>query len=226
MNHVVECNEVSRVYDQDSVPVTALDGVDLTISKGEFVALVGPSGSGKSTLLNIIGGLDLFDGGSVKIDGVQLEGKSTRELSDLRLTKIGFVFQAYNLVPVLSARENVEFILQLQGIAEKEREDRAAVALESLGLTDMADRRPGELSGGQQQRVAIARAIVTRPALLVADEPTANLDSVTTRDLMALMQKLNKEDGVTIVIATHDPIVMEYASRQVNLLDGKIIEDS
>ena len=226
MNHVVECNEVSRVYDQDSVPVTALDGVDLTISKGEFVALVGPSGSGKSTLLNIIGGLDLFDGGSVKIDGVQLEGKSTRELSDLRLTKIGFVFQAYNLVPVLSARENVEFILQLQGIAEKEREDRAAVALESLGLTDMANRRPGELSGGQQQRVAIARAIVTRPALLVADEPTANLDSVTTRDLMALMQKLNKEDGVTIVIATHDPIVMEYASRQVNLLDGKIIEDS
>ena len=226
MNHVVECNDVSRVYDQDSVPVTALDGVDLTISKGEFVALVGPSGSGKSTLLNIIGGLDLFDGGSVKIDGVQLEGKSTRELSDLRLTKIGFVFQAYNLVPVLSARENVEFILQLQGIAEKERQDRAAVALESLGLTDMANRRPGELSGGQQQRVAIARAIVTRPALLVADEPTANLDSVTTRDLMALMQKLNKEDGVTIVIATHDPIVMEYASRQVNLLDGKIIEDS
>ena len=226
MNHVVECDDVSRVYDQDSVPVTALDGVDLTISKGEFVALVGPSGSGKSTLLNIIGGLDLFDGGSVKIDGVQLEGKSTRELSDLRLTKIGFVFQAYNLVPVLSARENVEFILQLQGIAEKEREDRAAVALESLGLTDMANRRPGELSGGQQQRVAIARAIVTRPALLVADEPTANLDSVTTRDLMALMQKLNKEDGVTIVIATHDPIVMEYASRQVNLLDGKIIEDS
>ena len=226
MNHVVECNDVSRVYDQDSVPVTALDGVDLTISQGEFVALVGPSGSGKSTLLNIIGGLDLFDGGSVKIDGVQLEGKSTRELSDLRLTKIGFVFQAYNLVPVLSARENVEFILQLQGIAEKEREDRAAVALESLGLTDMANRRPGELSGGQQQRVAIARAIVTRPALLVADEPTANLDSVTTRDLMALMQKLNKEDGVTIVIATHDPIVMEYSSRQVNLLDGKIIEDS
>ena len=226
MNHVVECNEVSRVYDQDSVPVTALGGVDLTISKGEFVALVGPSGSGKSTLLNIIGGLDLFDGGSVKIDGVQLEGKSTRELSDLRLTKIGFVFQAYNLVPVLSARENVEFILQLQGIAEKEREERAAVALESLGLSDMANRRPGELSGGQQQRVAIARAIVTRPALLVADEPTANLDSITTRDLMALMQKLNKEDGVTIVTATHDPIVMEYASRQVNLLDGKIIEDS
>ena len=226
MNHVVECNEVSRVYDQESVPVTALDGVDLTISEGEFVALVGPSGSGKSTLLNIIGGLDLFDGGSVKIDGVQLEGKSIGELSDLRLTKIGFVFQAYNLVPVLSARENVEFILQLQGIAEKERQDRAAVALESLGLTDMANRRPGELSGGQQQRVAIARAIVTRPALLVADEPTANLDSVTTRDLMALMQKLTKEDGVTIVTATHDPIVMEYASRQVNLLDGKIIEDS
>ena len=226
MNHVVECNEVSRVYDQDSVPVTALDRVDLTISQGEFVALVGPSGSGKSTLLNIIGGLDLFDGGSVKIDGVQLEGKSIGELSDLRLTKIGFVFQAYNLVPVLSARENVEFILQLQGIAEKERQDRAAVALESLGLTDMANRRPSELSGGQQQRVAIARAIVTRPALLVADEPTANLDSVTTRDLMALMQKLNKEDGVTIVTATHDPSVMEYASRQVNLLDGKIIEDS
>ena len=190
------------------------------------MALVGPSGSGKSTLLNIIGGLDLFDGGSVKIDGVQLEGKSTRELSDLRLTKIGFVFQAYNLVPVLSARENVEFILQLQGIAEKERQDRAAVALESLGLTDMANRRPGELSGGHQLGVAIARAIVTRPALLVADEPTANLDSVTTRDLMALMQKLNKEDGVTIVTATHDPIVMEYASRQVNLLDGKIIENS
>ena len=199
MNHVVECNEVSRIYDQESVPVTALGGVDLTISQGEFVALVGPSGSGKSTLLNIIGGLDLFDGGSVKIDGVQLEGKSIGELSDLRLTKIGFVFQAYNLVPVLSARENVEFILQLQGIAEKEREDRAAAALESLGLTDMANRRPGELSGGQQQRVAIARAIVTRPALLVADEPTANLDSVTTRDLMALMQKLNEEEGVTIV---------------------------
>ena len=222
---VVRCRDVSRTYQKDAIPVHALRSVDLDVHAGEFVSLAGPSGSGKSTLLNIIGGLDEFDDGSVQVDGVELDGLSPAALSALRLEKIGFVFQAYNLLPVLTAQENVEFILQLQGIDKQQRRERAAQALDILGLGELGERRPGELSGGQQQRVAIARAIVTSPVLLVADEPTANLDSATTEELLVLMARLNSEQGMTIVTATHDPMVMSHAERQVHLSDGRIDRD-
>ena len=223
---VVRCRSISRTYQDEAVPVRALQGVDFDVARGEFVSLAGPSGSGKSTLLNIIGGLDRPDEGSVEVDGVLLNELSESELSDLRLEKMGFVFQAYNLIPVLSARENVEFIMQLQGVGAADRRTRAINLLESLGLEGMIDRRPGEMSGGQQQRVAVARAIVTHPVLLLADEPSANLDSSTTEELLKLLRSLNDEQGVTIVTATHDPLVMSYAKRQVKLRDGQIIEDS
>jgi putative ABC transport system ATP-binding protein len=222
---VVKCRNLSRVYDAGSVPVKALSGVDIDIAPGEFVSLAGPSGSGKSTLLNLIGALDRPTDGEVIVDGVALSGLHETQLADLRLTKIGFVFQAYNLIPVLSARENVEFIMQLQGVAASERRSRALEVLASLGMAELADRRPGDMSGGQQQRVAVARAIVTRPALLLADEPSANLDSETTRGLLELLKRINTERHVTIVTATHDPMVMSYARRRVQLLDGRIVAD-
>ncbi len=223
---VVRCQSVSRTYQDDTVPVRALVDVDFEVARGEFVSLAGPSGSGKSTLLNVIGGLDRPDEGTVEVDGVLLNELTESQLSDLRLKKMGFVFQAYNLIPVLSALENVEFIMQLQGVPTAERHERSTAMLEELGLTGMADRRPGEMSGGQQQRVAVARAVVTHPVLLLADEPSANLDSKTTEELLKLLQRLNEEHGVTIVTATHDPLVMSYARRQVRLRDGEIIEDS
>ena len=223
---VVLCQNVQRIYQQESVPVYALRGASLAIEAGEFVSLAGPSGSGKSTLLNVIGGLDGFDAGEVTVGGTNLGALNAAELAEMRLNKVGFVFQAYNLIPVLSARENVEFILQLQGVSSQERQERANGALQSLGLGELGDRRPGELSGGQQQRVAIARAIVTEPVLLLADEPTANLDSKTTSELLEVLQQLNQQQGMTIVTATHDPIVMSYTSRQVAMLDGEIHQDS
>jgi len=223
--NVVECRGVTRTY-EGVVPVHALRGVDFSLAEGEFVSLSGPSGSGKSTLLNVIGGLDRADAGEIVVAGVSLQGLSESQLSDLRLRKIGFVFQSYNLIPVLSARENVEFILQLQGVDAKTRRARACATLESLGLGELANRRPGELSGGQQQRVAIARAITSNPALLLADEPSANLDSATTRELLQLLKTLNEEKGITILTATHDPIVMSYASRKVLLEDGKIVNNT
>ena len=225
-NPVVSCRGVSRVYDDDAVPVHALRGVDFQLEQGEWVSLAGPSGSGKSTLLHVIGGLDQPTAGVVTVDDTEVTALSEAQLSDLRLHKIGFVFQAYNLIPVLSALENVEFIMQLQGVAGAERRRRALEALDSLGLADLADRRPGEMSGGQQQRAAIARAIVTNPVLLLADEPSANLDTATTVELLDLLRKLNNERGVTILTATHDPVVMSYTTRQVNLRDGNVVEDS
>ncbi len=225
-NPVVSCRGVSRVYDDDAVPVHALRGVDFQLEPGEWVSLAGPSGSGKSTLLHVIGGLDQPTAGKVTVDDTEVTALSEAQLSDLRLHKIGFVFQAYNLIPVLSALENVEFIMQLQGVAGAERRQRALEALDSLGLADLADRRPGEMSGGQQQRAAIARAIVTNPVLLLADEPSANLDTATTVELLDLLRKLNNERGVTILTATHDPVVMSYTTRQVNLRDGNVVEDS
>ena len=219
---VVSCRAVTRVYADDAVPVHALRGVDFAVHKGEWVSLAGPSGSGKSTLLHIIGGLDRPNDGSVSVDGQDLEGLSEAQLSDLRLRKIGFVFQAYNLIPVLTAVENVEFIMQLQGIGAQERRDRALGILDRLGLDDIGDRRPGELSGGQQQRVAVARAIVTDPVLLLADEPSANLDTATTKELLELLRNINENHGVTIVTATHDPMVMGFSKRRVNLRDGAI----
>jgi len=222
---VVRCSGISRTYQEESVPVHALRDVDFDVFRGEFVSLAGPSGSGKSTLLNIIGGLDRPDAGEVEVAGIELNDLTESELSDLRLEKMGFVFQAYNLIPVLSARENVEFIMQLQGVDAAERASRAAAVLAELGIDGMADRRPGELSGGQQQRVAVARAIVTRPVLLLADEPSANLDSATTKELLELLRTLNETHGVTIIAATHDPLVMSYARRRIGLRDGRIVED-
>ncbi len=219
---VVAVRGATRTYNEETVPVHALQGVDLDVNRGDFVSLAGPSGSGKSTLLNLIGGLDRADEGEVIVDGVSLSGLSENELSDLRLEKIGFVFQAYNLLSVLTAEENVGFIMQLQGISRPERTARARQTLASVGLADLGDRRPGDMSGGQQQRVAIARAIATKPVLLLADEPSANLDSGTTTELLELLKELNEEHGMTIVTATHDPMVMGYASRKVALRDGAI----
>lgn len=222
---VARCRGLTRIYQDNAVPVQALVDVDFDLAAGEFVSLAGPSGSGKSTLLNLIGGLDRPTSGDVSIDGVALSTLNEAGLSDLRLNKIGFVFQAYNLIPVLSARENVEFIMQLQGVSASERRERAAAMLDSLGIGDLAERRPGELSGGQQQRVAVARAIVTHPVLLLADEPSANLDSKTTEELLELLTRINREHGVTILTATHDPVVMSYALRHVQLIDGRIVSD-
>ena len=222
---VVRCSAVTRTYANGAASVQALDHVDLLIERGEFVSLAGPSGSGKSTLLNVIGGLDRPSSGRIEIDGVDLASLDAGALADLRRDRIGFVFQAYNLIPVLSARENVAFILELQGVAAAERRRRADAALASLGIAELADRRPGELSGGQQQRVAVARAIVTDPVLLLADEPSANLDSHTTAGLLALLRHINEAHGVTIVTATHDPAVIAFAARRIGLRDGRIVAD-
>ena len=223
---VVQVIGACRTYSEEAVPVHALRGVNLEVRRGDFISLAGPSGSGKSTLLNLIGGLDRADSGDVIVDSVSLMGMNENQLSDLRLEKIGFVFQAYNLLTVLTARENVGFIMQLQGISRSERSQRAMETLGTVGLEELADRLPGDMSGGQQQRVAIARAIATRPVLLLADEPSANLDTGTTGELLELLKELNEKHGMTIITATHDPMVMGYASRQVFLRDGAIVEDT
>ncbi len=220
--NIVETQDVKKAYDQGKVKVQALRGISLDIRKGDFLALVGPSGSGKTTLLNIIGGLDTMDEGSVVVEGKRINDMPASELARLRLNRIGFVFQAYNLVPVLSAVENVEFVMQLQGVASSERRKRARAILDEVGLTDTYDRRPAELSGGQQQRVAVARAIVSNPAIVLADEPTANLDSKTGRSLLDLMRQMNIDREVTFVFSTHDQMVMEHARRLVYLRDGRI----
>jgi putative ABC transport system ATP-binding protein len=218
----VRAERVSKIYQQDSVAVEALKDVDLEIDAGEFLALVGPSGSGKSTLLNLIGGLDRPTAGRLWVADEELGQLSRRALAELRLKRIGFVFQEYNLIPVLSALENVEYVMLLQGVPDAERRARALAILNEVGLEGLEDRRPGELSGGQQQRVAVARAIVSAPALVLADEPTANLDSTTGAALMDLMRRLNDEKRVTFVFATHDPMVMERARRLVRLKDGHV----
>ena len=221
-NEVVVAEGLTRVYQEEAVPVHALRGVDFSLAPSEFVSLSGPSGSGKSTLLNIVGGLDRQDEGTIKLDGEELSPLSEGDLAALRLQKIGFVFQAYNLVPVLSALENVEFILQLQGVSSSERKDRARQALDSLGLSDLQDRRPGEMSGGQQQRVAIARAIVTNPVLLLADEPTGNLDPQLSSEIMALFEAFNQV-GVTVLVATHDlSLISQLRHRIVTLSSGRL----
>ena|SRR3990172_5131016 len=220
----VRVEKLTRIYRQDSVEVRALDGVDLDIEKGGFIALVGPSGSGKSTLLNLIGGLDRPTSGRLWVEDRELETLSSRELTDLRLRRIGFVFQQYNLIPVLTAIENVEYVMLLQGVPDEKRGEQARAILAEVGLAGMEDRRPGELSGGQQQRVAVARAIVTAPALVLADEPTANLDSATGASLMDMMRRLNETKGVTFIFSTHDSMVMERARRLVRLRDGRVVE--
>ncbi len=222
---IVSVRGVTRDYQQGAVTVHALRGVDLDIEAGEFTALMGPSGSGKTTLLNMIGALDLPSAGTVEIEGHQLTQMSGAQKSDLRLQRLGFIFQSYNLIPVLSAFENAEFVLALQGMPAAERRTRVLETLGAVGLQGMEDRRPNELSGGQQQRVAVARAIAGRPALVLADEPTANLDSTTGAELIELMRHLNADHGITFVFATHDPKVMEAATRVVTLVDGEISED-
>jgi putative ABC transport system ATP-binding protein len=222
---LVSVRDLRREYTQGSHVVHALAGVDLDIEAGEFAALMGPSGSGKSTLLHIIGGLDAPTAGQISVDGKDLTAASAAERSDLRRNRLGFVFQAYNLIPVLTALENTEFVMVLQGVPEAERKDKARKALEAVGLGGLEDRRPGELSGGQQQRVAVARAIAPGPAVVLADEPTANLDSKTGAELIELMKSLNKDHGVTFVFATHDPKVQQAARRVIWLEDGKIVQD-
>lgn len=219
----VRAEKLTRVYRQDSIEVIALKDIDLEIAAGEFIALVGPSGSGKSTLLNLLGGLDRPTSGRLWVADRELGPLSACELADMRLRRIGFVFQEYNLIPVLSAIENVEYVMLLQGVADEERRRRALAVLAEVGLTGLEDRRPGQLSGGQQQRVAVARAIVAEPALVLADEPTANLDSITGAALMDLMRGLNETKGITFVFSTHDQMVMERARRLVHLKDGQVV---
>ena len=221
----VRCIDVCKTYRQGDQDIKALDHVDLEIEDGGFVCLSAPSGGGKTTLLNAIGGLDRPDRGEIWIAGRRIDTLGKGELAELRLTRIGFVFQAFNLIPVLTARENVEFVMQVQGVPAQERRGRAHEILEEVGLTGLEDRRPAEMSGGQQQRVAVARAIVSRPALVLADEPTANLDSTNSDGLMALFTELNRQHGTTFVIATHDQRVMGYARRLVRMLDGRIVDD-
>ena len=226
MTAVIECKDVKRTYVSGKIEVQALQGVSLNVSAGEFVSLSGPSGCGKTTLLNIIGGPDRPNGGDVRVEDQWLNELSNSQLADLRMNRIGFVFQAYNLIPVLSAAENVGFIMQLQGKSTGERRRRAKQVLDSVGLSGMENRRPAELSGGQQQRVAVARAIASSPAIVLADEPTANLDSKASDALLQLLRQLNEEEGVTIVIASHDPKALEYARRHVRLVDGQIHSDA
>lgn len=222
---IVECIDIKKTYRQGKVEVKALNGVTLSIEKGAFVALAGPSGSGKTTMLNIIGGLDAADSGRVIVDGNALEKMTQSELASLRLRNVGFVFQAYNLIPVLSALENVEFVMLLQGVPPAERKERAMSILDDVGLEGMYNRRPAELSGGQQQRVAIARAIVSNPSIVIADEPTANLDSKTGKGLLEMMKYMNEKRNATFIFSTHDKMVMDYSRRLVLIRDGIVAED-
>jgi len=221
----VRCIDLCKTYRQGEEDIKALDHVSIEIAAGGFVCLSAPSGGGKTTLLNAIGVLDKPDSGEVYIEGSRIDNLSKGELAELRLRQIGFVFQAFNLIPVLTARENVEFVMQVQGVAASERQKRAVEILDEVGLAGLDDRRPADMSGGQQQRVAVARAIVSRPALVLADEPTANLDSRTSDGLMELFRELNDHHNTTFVIATHDKRVMSYAKRLVRMLDGRIVED-
>ncbi len=222
---LIEVKQVSKIYNDNSIPVHALDEISLKIEKEEFTAIVGPSGSGKTTLLNMIGGLDKPTNGTIIINETDISTFKTDEMINFRLQNIGFVFQAYNLIPVFSARENVEFIMLLQKISKEEREQRAIELLKAVDLGDKIDKKPTELSGGQQQRVAVARALASKPSFVLADEPTANLDSVTANNLLDLMEKLNDENKMTFVFSTHDSRVIERAHRVVTLRDGRIESD-
>ncbi len=223
---IVTCRAVSKVFGSGALEVRALDRIDLELLPGDFATLAGPSGSGKTTLLNMIGALDHPTSGEIWIEGEPITGLGQEALSELRLRKIGFVFQAYNLIPVLSARENIEFVLELQGMAASGRRARAEALLKQVGLEGLGHRRPAALSGGQQQRVAVARALVSNPAIVLADEPTANLDSKTTAELVDLMQALNAEYGTTFVIGTHDPRVIDRSRRHIEMEDGRISSDT
>jgi len=225
MMTAVRCVDLCKTYRQGDQDIKALDHVSIEVDKGGFVCLSAPSGGGKTTLLNAIGGLDIPDSGEVYVDEQRIDNLSKGDLADLRLRQIGFVFQAYNLIPVLTAAENVEFVMQVQGVAASERFEKAKAILKEVGLEGLENRRPAEMSGGQQQRVAVARAVASRPALILADEPTANLDSKTSDELMQLFTELNESHGSTFIIASHDQRVMNYAKRLIRMLDGRIVED-
>ncbi|MEQ8359018.1 MAG: ABC transporter ATP-binding protein [Cytophagales bacterium] len=221
---IISTKGLTKIY-QGAVPVHALKGVDLVIEEGEFTAIVGPSGSGKTTLLNIIGGLDRPTEGSIKVADTELGRMSENQLIEFRLRNIGFVFQSYNLIPVLTARENTEFIMLLQKTPKEERDARVTSLLKEVGLEDKINKKPLELSGGQQQRVAVARALASKPKFILADEPTANLDSESTNNLLDIMHKLNREENTTFIFSTHDQRVMDKATRIITLEDGQIISD-
>ncbi len=221
----IRCSHLNKTFTQGEQVIRGLDDVCIDIEEGTFVCLSGPSGSGKTTLLNAMGGLDNPDSGEIQVGNQRVDQLSKSDLADLRLHSIGFVFQAYNLIPVLTARENIEFVMQIQGLPAAERMAKAMAMLEEVGLADHEDRLPSQLSGGQQQRVAVARAIVSDPTLVLADEPTANLDSTSATQLIELFRKLNRERGITFVIATHDTRVMAYCPRLIRMEDGKIISD-
>ena len=224
-NIVIKTSKVTKVYNQTLIPVHALNGVDLEIEKGEFTAIVGPSGSGKSTLLNIIGGLDRPTDGEISVGGQDISKLNDNQLIDFRKSNIGFVFQAYNLIPVLTAKENVEFVMLLQNRSKEERQARVQELMDAVGLGDKLNNRPAELSGGQQQRVAVARALAPKPTFILADEPTANLDSKSTANLLDIMAVLNKEENITFVFSTHDQRVVDRARRIITLEDGVIVSD-
>ena len=222
---IIKTTGLSKTYQNNTLKVEAVKQVDLSISEGEFTAIVGPSGSGKTTLFNMIGGLDDITAGNVEIAGTNISNLKENELIDFRLKHIGFVFQAYNLIPVLTAKENVAFIMLLQGLSEKERMQRSEDLLEQVGLGDKFDSRPNQLSGGQQQRVAVARALASKPRFILADEPTANLDSLSTSTLLDLMAEMNKKENITFLFSTHDQRVIDKARRVITIEDGKIISD-
>lgn len=223
--NIIEIRNLTKVYDAKTIPVYALNGVDLAFREGEFTCIVGPSGSGKTTMLNLVGGLDSPTGGEIVIDNTDITGLKSRMLIDFRLRNIGFVFQSFNLIPVLTAKENVEFIMQLQGVNKEQRDKRTLELLDSVGLSDKINVRPNKLSGGQQQRVAVARALASKPKFILADEPTANLDSKSAENLLEIMEILNREENITFIFSTHDPRVVAKARRVITLEDGKIVGD-
>ena len=222
---MIETEELKKTYKQGSLKVKAVDNVNLKISDGEFTAIVGPSGSGKTTLLNCIGGLDNPTSGKVIIDGELISSYSSDQMIKFRLNNIGFVFQSYNLIPVLTAKENIEMVMLMQGYNKQDMEKRSSDLLNEVGMGDMSNRRPAELSGGQQQRVAVARSLASKPRFILADEPTANLDSKSTAKLLDIMSRLNKQENITFIFSTHDQRVIDRARRVVTLEDGKIIKD-
>ena len=223
--NVIETTKLFKTYHQGDIEVNALNDVSINFKQGEFTAIVGPSGSGKTTFLNSIGGLDTPSSGQVVINNTDITNLKSNELIDFRLRNIGFVFQAYNLIPVLTAKENVEFIMLMQGSSASDRKIRAEELLSAVGLTDQINRRPGQLSGGQQQRVAVARALASKPQFVLADEPTANLDSTSTSNLLDIMYRLNKEENMTFIFSTHDQRVIDRAKRIITLEDGKVLSD-
>lgn len=226
MRTVIDAHNISRVYNPETIPVYAINNVHLHMNEGEFTALVGPSGSGKTTLLNMIGGLDKPDSGNIIIDGVDITELSASQLINFRLENIGFVFQSFNLIPVLTAKENVEFIMQLQGRKRDEREKRITQLFREIGLEDKVRSRPSQLSGGQQQRVAVARALASKPKFILADEPTANLDTASASNLLDIMTRLNEEENMTFLFSTHDQRVIERARRVITLVDGRVVSDT